>query len=290
MAEKAHSGGWMQWAVRGRTLDLRSEALIMGVVNVTPDSFSDGGQFFNESAAVDHGLALAAEGAAILDIGGESTRPGAEPVSAAEQIRRVVPVIRRLAGVWAGVLSVDTTLAEVAEAALEAGAHVVNDVSGLRADPAMAAVVKSRAAGVVVMHMQGEPRTMQKAPKYDDVAAEVAAFFAGRLDFCRAAGLQEESLVFDPGIGFGKTLEHNLSLLRALDRLSPPGRPLMLGVSRKSFIGAVLGSREIDDRFWPTVALTSLGRERGGRLFRVHDVRANAEALKMSQAILSGGA
>ncbi len=290
MAEKAHGDGGMRWRVRGRTLDLRSEAQVMGVVNVTPDSFSDGGQFFAPEAAITHGLEMAAEGAAILDIGGESTRPGAEPVDAAEQIRRVVPVIRGLAAKCDAVLSVDTTLAAVAEAALAAGAHVVNDISGLRADPAMPAVARRWDAGVVIMHMQGEPRTMQKAPKYDDVVAEVAAFFAERWDFCRASGIADDRVVFDPGIGFGKTLGHNLALLRHLDRLAPDGRPLMLGVSRKSFIGKIVGSTALEDRFWSTVALTSLGRERGCRIFRVHDVRPNVEAMKMTQAILSGGA
>ncbi len=262
----------------------------MGVVNVTPDSFSDGGLFLDHAAAVDHGLKMLAEGADVLDVGGESTRPGAEPVPAAEQIRRVVPVVRALRAQTEALLSVDTASAEVAAAALEAGADVVNDVTALRADAAMARVCAEAGCGVILMHMQGEPRTMQHAPAYADVVAEVRAFFAGRLDHALAAGLAREAIMFDPGIGFGKTVAHNLALLRHLDALSPaPDRPVALGVSRKSFLGRVLGSDAMGDREWPTVALTSLGREKGARLFRVHDVRPNVHALRMTEAILSAG-
>ena len=260
----------------------------MGVLNVTPDSFSDGGRFVDPSAAVEHGLDMVRAGAAILDLGGESTRPGAERVAADEQIRRTRPVIERLRQRTDALISIDTTLASVAMAALEAGADIVNDVSGLRDDVGMAEVCARFGAGVVIMHMQGEPRTMQVAPCYGDVTSEVRGFFAERAAVAMAAGIDPGAIVFDPGIGFGKSLEHNLTLIREIDRLSPePVRPILLGVSRKSFIGRVLGSDSMDDRAWPTVALTSLGREKGVRLFRVHDVAPNHQALRLTEAVLA---
>jgi len=259
----------------------------MGVLNVTPDSFSDGGQFVDVGRAVAHGLAMAEAGAAIIDLGGESTRPGAQPVPAAEQIRRTWPVIAGLRERSEVLVSIDTTLAEVAEAALAAGADIVNDISGLRGDPAMAGVCARTGAGVVLMHMQGEPRTMQSAPQYEDVVAEVRAFFVRQLAAAEAAGVARAAVVLDPGIGFGKTLEHNLSLIRQLGGRPPVAdRPVLLGVSRKSFLGRVLGSGEMADRAWATVALTSLGREKGARLFRVHDVRPNVQALRLTEAVL----
>lgn len=262
----------------------------MGVVNVTPDSFSDGGAYAGMDEAVVHGLAMAEDGAAILDLGGESTRPGAQRVPAAEQIRRTRPVIEALRRRSDVLISIDTTLAAVAEAAVEAGADIVNDVSGLRGDAAMAGVCARTGVGVVVMHMQGEPRTMQKAPAYDDVVAEVRDFFRCQAAAAAAAGIDLRALVFDPGIGFGKSLEHNLSLIRALGALAPSaGRPLLLGASRKSFLGKILGSEELADREWPTVALTSLGREKGARIFRVHQVRPNAQALRLTEAVLAAG-
>jgi dihydropteroate synthase len=260
----------------------------MGVLNVTPDSFSDGGRFADPAAAVACGLAMAAEGAAILDVGGESTRPGAEPVPADVESARVLPVIRGLRARWDGLISIDTAKAAVAAAALEAGADIVNDVTGLRGDPAMAAVCRAARCGVVVMHMQGEPRTMQQAPFYQDVAAEVAAFLLARRDALVAAGLEADRLCYDPGIGFGKTVAHNLELLRALGRLAPPGRPLLLGVSRKSFLGRVLGTGDLAAREWPTVALTAWAREAGARVFRVHEVRPNVEALRMAEEVAFG--
>jgi dihydropteroate synthase len=279
------------WKHRRGTLDLTARGAVMGVLNVTPDSFSDGGQFVDAERAVAHGLAMVEAGAALIDLGGESTRPGAEPVPAAEQIRRTRPVIealRRRSGV---LISIDTTLAAVAEAALAAGADIVNDVSGLRGDAEMAGVCARTGAGVVIMHMQGEPRTMQAAPHYDDVVAEVSSFFRWQLAVAEAAGVVREAVVFDPGIGFGKTLEHNLALIRALGVLSPiPGRPVVLGVSRKSFLGRLLGSEDLADRAWPTVALTSLGRELGARVFRVHEVRPNEQALRMTEAVLGAEA
>ena len=233
-----------------------------------------------------HARRLIAEGAAILDIGGESTRPGAAPVSAAEEIARTAPVVTAVRAEWDGWISIDTNKAAVAAAALAAGADIVNDVSGLRADPAMAGLCAASACGVVVMHMQGEPRTMQHAPHYLDVVAEVTAFFARRLADLGQAGIQPEALCFDPGIGFGKTLAHNLALLRALDQLSPPGRPLLLGVSRKSFLAQLLGSHDLARRDAASAALTALARAQGVMLHRVHAVRPNLDALLVTEAML----
>lgn len=235
---------------------------------------------------MDHARRMIAEGAEIIDIGGESTRPGSQSVPADQEIARTLPVVRALRAEWDGWISIDTSKASVAAAALDAGADVVNDVSGLRADPAMPGVCASAECAVVVMHMQGEPRTMQACPRYDDVVAEVAGFFAERMTTLSAAGIHPECLCLDPGIGFGKLSEHNVGLLRSLDCLSPPGRPLLLGVSRKSFIGGILGNPDLALREWPTVAITSLAREKGVMLHRVHAVRPNREALRMTEAIL----
>ncbi len=258
----------------------------MGVVNVTADSFSDGGRFIDVDAAVAQALRLVREGAEIIDIGGESTRPGAEPMDEAEELRRVLPVIERLAGDTRFVISIDTMKPAVACAAVERGAAIINDVTGLR-DPAMREMVRGTGAAAIAMHMQGEPRTMQRAPHYDDVCAEVGLFFRQVFDACLRCEIDPMSLAFDPGIGFGKTLEHNLTLIRNLDEIRVSGRPIVLGVSRKSFIGKVLGSDAMEDREWPTVALTSYGRARGANVFRVHEARANAEALRMTEAILN---
>jgi dihydropteroate synthase len=274
----------MLWQTRTHTFDLSRRGVVMGVLNVTPDSFSDGGRWLDVDAAVAHAETMAAEGAEIIDIGGESTRPGAVEVPEAEEIARILPVIERLAGRM--IVSVDTRKPAVARAALAAGAEILNDIGGLR-DPAMLEVAKESGAGVVVMHMQGEPATMQNAPHYDDVIHDVRVFFCHALERAIKSGVPAEKLVFDPGIGFGKTVDHNLALLRRLPELAVEERPLMLGVSRKSFLGKVLGSTALEDRFWPTVALTSYGRERGVRLFRVHDVRANVEALRMTEAIIA---
>jgi dihydropteroate synthase len=212
------------------------------------------------------------------------------PVAAEEQVRRVVPVIAALRKKSEVLISIDTSSAEVARAGLEAGADIINDITGLRGDPCMAALAARTRVGVVIMHMQGEPRTMQSNPSYVDVVAEVRAFFRERLEAAERAGISPEALVFDPGIGFGNTVAHNLALLAKLDSLPPaPDRPLLLGVSRKSFIGRVVGSESMADRHWPTVALTAWGRVKGARLFRVHDGRDNAHALRMTEAILSAG-
>lgn len=278
----------MQWLIRGTTHDLSRRGLIMGIVNVTPDSFSDGGRFADSGRAVEHALRLVNEGADILDIGGESTRPGAEPVSEAEELRRVLPVIRAVRSQTRALISIDTMKAAVASAALDAGADILNDVTGLRGDPLMLRLAAASDAGLVVMHMIGTPRTMQTAPTYTDVVAEVRGYFEARLAILEKAGIDPRRVVLDPGFGFGKTLEHNLALLRALPSLAPANRPLLVGVSRKSMISGLLNSPDLADRDWPTVALTSGCRELGARILRVHEVRANAEALRMTEAVLDG--
>jgi dihydropteroate synthase len=256
----------------------------MGVVNVTPDSFSDGGQFLDADAAVEHGLRLTAEGADILDVGGESTRPGADPVSEDEELGRVVPVIERLASDGRARLSIDTTKVAVARAALDAGASLVNDVSAFRFDPGMAALVAETGVGCCLMHMLGKPRTMQEAPRYDDVVSEVKAFLEERLAFAVSEGVDEERVWLDPGIGFGKTVEHNLELLRRLDEIVAIGRPVVVGTSRKSFLGKLAGGRDEGERLPGTIATNVLALERGASVFRVHDVAQNADALAVAAA------
>lgn len=261
----------------------------MGVVNVTPDSFSDGGRYLDPQAAVAHGLRLEAEGAAILDIGGESTRPGATPVPAGEERRRVIPVIEglRAAGAKARI-SIDTSKAVVAAAALEAGATLVNDVTALRGDPELAEVLRGAGEEVelCLMHMQGEPRTMQRNPTYGDVVGDVKAFLAQRLDAAVAAGIDGRRILVDPGIGFGKTPEHNLELLRRLAELLDLGAPLLIGTSRKSFLGRITG-RDVADRLPATIATNVIALMHGARIFRVHDVRAVHDALKLAAATVS---
>jgi dihydropteroate synthase len=257
---------------------------IMGVVNVTPDSFSDGGSFDDAAAAIAHGRRLVAEGAAILDVGGESTRPGAEPVPVALELDRVIPVIEGLASTGAQ-LSVDTMKLAVAEAALDAGATYVNDVTAFRHDPELAALVADRGADCCLMHMLGEPRTMQRDPRYDDVVGDIKAFLQERMAAAVAAGVAEERIQLDPGIGFGKTIEHNLELLRRLDELVAIGRPLVIGTSRKSFLGRITG-RDVTERVHATVATSVMAFERGARVFRVHDVAATADALAVAAATL----
>lgn len=278
----------MTWRIGSRTLDLTQSGLIMGIVNVTPDSFSDGGRFADPGRAVEHALAMVADGADILDIGGESTRPGAEPVGEAEELRRVLPVIRALRSQSQVLISIDTMKASVARAALDAGADIINDVTGLRGDAAMVRLAAERDCGLVAMHMIGDPQTMQTAPHYDDVVAEVRSYLNERLRRLTASGIAPERIALDPGFGFGKTLEHNLSLLRHLPQLAIGDRPLLIGVSRKSMIGKVLHSTDMADRHWPTIALTAYAREHGARILRVHDVKPNAHALRMIEAIRGG--
>ena len=251
---------------------------------MTPDSFSDGGLFLDADAAVEHGLRLAAEGADILDVGGESTRPGAGPVAEDEELRRVVPVIERLASDGRARLSIDTTKVAVARAALDAGASMVNDVSAFRFDPGMPALVAETGAGCCLMHMLGEPRTMQEDPRYDDVVSEVKAFLEERLAFAVSEGVDEEGVWLDPGIGFGKTVEHNLELLRRLDEIVAIGRPVVVGTSRKSFLGRLVGGRAEGERLPGTIATNVLALERGASVFRVHDVAQNADALAVAAA------
>jgi dihydropteroate synthase len=256
----------------------------MGVVNVTPDSFSDGGAFDDTAAAIAHGRRLVAEGAGIVDVGGESTRPGAEPVPVAQELERVIPVIEGLASAGAQ-LSIDTMKLAVAEAALDAGATYVNDVTAFRHDPEMAALVAERGADCCLMHMLGEPRTMQRDPRYVDVVDDIKAFLHERMAAAVAAGVPDERIQLDPGIGFGKTLEHNLELLRRLDELVAIGRPLVIGTSRKSFLGRITG-RDVTERVHATVATSVMAFERGARVFRVHDVAATADALAVAAATL----
>ncbi len=256
----------------------------MGVVNVTPDSFSDGGLYLDAQAAVAHGEELVGDGAEILDVGGESTRPGAEPVDEDEELRRVLPVVEGLAKA-AATISIDTSKATVAEAAIAAGVSIVNDVTALRGDPEMAALCAQRGVGVVLMHMPGNPRTMQDDPTYDDVVDDVKAFLAGRVEAAVAAGVEEERIWLDPGIGFGKTLEHNLELLRRLGELRELGRSLVVGTSRKSFIGRVDGS-DVGHRLGGTIASCVLAAAEGADVLRVHDVGETVQALRVTGAIL----
>ncbi len=257
---------------------------LMGVVNVTPDSFSDGGLYFEAGAAVAHGEELVGVGAAILDVGGESTRPGAEEVPVEEELRRVEPVIAGLSGGEAAI-SVDTSKAAVAAAALDAGAEIVNDVTALRGDAEMGALCGERGATVVLMHMLGTPRTMQDEPRYADVVDEVRAFLAGRIEAATVAGIAEERIWLDPGIGFGKTAEHNLELLRRLAELRDLGRPLVVGASRKSFIGKVDGS-DAGERLGGTIASSVLAAAEGADVLRVHDVAEVGQAMAVAGAIL----
>lgn len=260
---------------------------LMGIVNVTPDSFSDGGRFFDAEDALSQSLALVREGAAIVDIGGESTRPGSDAVSLDEEVRRVVPVVEALAERVGVPISVDTMKAEVARRALAAGAALINDVSALRYDEAMVDVVAESGRPVCLMHMKGEPKTMQDDPRYHDVVDEVLSFLEERMAFALARGVREEQIVLDPGIGFGKTVEHNLALLGRLERFTALGRPVLLGASRKRFLGAILGSTPAE-RITGTVATTVIGLLAGAHIFRVHDVRPNFEALRVTLAVLEG--
>lgn len=275
-----------QWAVRGATLPLR-RPLLMGILNVTPDSFSDGGRYRDPARALAHAERLVAEGAGMLDVGGESTRPGAAEVPEAEELARVVPVIRLLAARLGVPLSVDTRRAAVARAALAEGAVVVNDVSAL-GDPEMSAVVAEAGAGVVLMHMRGTPRTMQLDPVYRDVVAEVGAELDVAVSLARAAGIAEERIVLDPGIGFGKRLPHNLALIRRLGELAARGFPVLLGTSRKAFLGTLLGGAPPEQRAVGTAAACVMGWLQGARIFRVHDVREAREALTVAEAIQTG--
>lgn len=278
----------MRWRCRDRAFDLTDRALVMGVLNVTPDSFSDGGRHFEPAAAIARGQELIAEGADLIDVGAESTRPGAEPVPAAEQWRRLEPVLRELAREPAACLSVDTASSEVAARALDAGARLVNDVTAL-ADPGMAKVVAAAGAGAVLMHMKGTPADMQRDPRYDDAPVEVAAWLGERLEWARSRGIDEECLAVDPGIGFGKALGHNLALLSRLDRIAALGRPVVVGVSRKSFIGRLLDA-PVDQRLEGGLAAAAVAVFLGAAVVRTHDVAATRRAVAIAAAIRAGGA
>jgi dihydropteroate synthase len=274
------------WKIGKRVFDVSRHGLIMGVLNVTPDSFSDGGEFLTADKGTERGLQMAAEGAHIIDVGGESTRPGSEPVTVQEELRRVIPVIENLRRKLDVPISIDTSKAEVARPAIEAGASIVNDVTGGRGDDQMLPLVAETKSAFILMHMQGTPRTMQIQPRYTDVVEEISEFF--RQQYALAIGLNIDpmAIAFDPGIGFGKTLDHNLELLAHLEQFRVHDRPVVVGVSRKSFLAKLIDSPDVGDRLAPAVALTALLRARGADVFRVHEVKENVSALRASEAIL----
>ena len=262
------------------------DPVLMGILNVTPDSFSDGGEFFGVKPAVVQAEKMLDEGAHIIDLGGESTRPGSDPVSPEEELRRVLPVVRGILESRPETkISIDTYRASTAETALDAGARVVNDVTALRGDSRMAGLVAERGCPVVLMHMLGEPKSMQRDPRYDDVVREVRDFLVGRVEYAISAGVREENVILDPGIGFGKILRHNLELLNGLNVFVELGFFVLVGASRKSFLGKILGSDATGDRLFGTVATNVIAYERGATLFRVHDIRANKEALEVAAAV-----
>lgn len=267
----------------GKPLDL-SQPRVMGILNLTPDSFSDGGRFTARDAAIRHALQMIEEGAAMVDIGGESTRPGAQPVTAQQEMDRVIPLIEALAGEIEVPISVDTSKAEVMREAVSAGAGMINDVMALRDSGALQAAAEA-AVPVCLMHMQGEPRTMQCNPHYDDVVEDVKTFLQQRLDACLASGIPQDRLIVDPGFGFGKTLSHNLALLDNLQDLEQLGVPVLVGISRKSMIGALLGDRAVEERLYGSLAAAVMAAMKGSAILRVHDVRATADALKIVSAV-----
>jgi dihydropteroate synthase len=268
------------WKLRNRVLQLESRCLVMGIVNVTPDSFSDGGRFLNTDAAIAQGLELVRQGADLLDVGGESTRPGSQPIALGEELQRVVPVVTALAQQTSVPISVDTSKADVAAACLKAGAHLINDVTGLLGDPRMAEVARDLGAGVIVMHMQGTPATMQVAPQYDDVVTDLSRFFAERIQSLTAFGIPLETIALDPGIGFGKTREHNITLLTRLAKFTGLGRPICLGVSRKGFLGKLL-DRPLEERLAGSLAAAAYALAQGAvQILRVHDVAQTRDLVR----------
>ena len=272
------------WLARGRRIHLGARPLIMGIVNVTPDSFSDGGRFLDPEKALSHAMNLVEQGADLLDVGAESTRPGARPVDAKEELKRLIPLITNLAKRIAIPISVDTMKARVAQAAIDAGASIVNDVTALRFDPEMASVVARTEVGVVLMHMQGMPETMQQTPQYEDVVQEVCAFFKARFAAAEQAGITKSQIVLDPGIGFGKLQEHNVELLNRLSVFNVLNRPILVGVSRKAFLGKIL-DRPVQDRIWGTAAAVALAVDRGAAILRVHDVAEMLDVVKVAWAL-----
>ena len=275
------------WNVLDSHYELGRFPLLMGIVNVTPDSFSEGGDHFDSDAAVRHALQIAEQGADFLDVGGESTRPGADPVPLQEELRRVIPVVERIASETKVPVSIDTTKAEVARQAIDAGAVIVNDISGLTFDDEMPAVCRETGVGVVCMHIRGTPQTMQNDPHYENVVEEIRKFFERRLDALEAAGIPRERVVLDPGIGFGKTAEQNIEILSNIPRFHSLGRPVLIGHSRKRFLGKVLG-RAVDERTQGTVGITVALAAQGTDIIRVHDVAANRDALLAWDAIANG--
>lgn len=273
------------WRIRRGSLPWGRRTLVMGILNVTPDSFSDGGRYLQPKEAIRHGLEMAEAGADIIDVGGESSRPGSEPVPAEEELRRILPVVRKLCAEADVPVSVDTTKAAVAEAALEAGASIVNDISAGRLDTAMLPAVARAGAGFVLMHMLGTPRTMQANPRYGNVVREVNGFLSERVDACEQAGVPREAIAVDPGIGFGKTVTHNLELIRGLAAFATLGVPVLVGPSRKSFIGTVTG-RQVDDRLWSTAGAVAVAILRGAHAVRVHDVPEMIQVARMIDAIV----
>jgi dihydropteroate synthase len=285
-AASAPRGGFVL-STRHGNIDMVRRTAVMGIVNVTPDSFSDGGKFFDADRAAAHGERLAAEGADVLDIGGESTRPGAEPVGIEEELRRVIPVIQKLRAKISIPISIDTLKSEVARAALDAGADIVNDVTALEADAEMAALVAREGVPVILMHMQGTPRTMQRSPTYDDVVEEVRDYLKRRVDYAVERGVAVENIVIDPGIGFGKNLEHNLALLRGLPALADAGLPLLVGASRKAFIGRLLDAGP-EERLEGSLAAAVAAALAGANMIRVHDVKEAVRALRVADALRFG--
>ena len=275
---------FMDVQARQRVIGLAGRPLLLGIVNVTPDSFSDGGRYFDSEAAVAHAVRLVDEGADMLDIGAESTRPGAAPVEAIEELRRLIPVVKAIAKAVAVPISVDTSKASVAKAAIDEGAVIVNDVTGLQGDPAMVDLIAQTGAGIVLMHMQGTPQTMQQAPEYHDVVEDVAAFLSAQAQYAIGRGVAQSQIILDPGIGFGKLLVQNLDLLGQLSRFVQLGYPLLIGPSRKSFIGQLTG-QPVEDRAWGTAAAVAIAVEQGAHILRVHDVRAMRDVVEVAAAI-----
>ena len=280
----------MEWTCREQRFDFSNGPLLMGILNVTPDSFSDGGRYDTTAAALQQATQMLADGADIIDIGGESTRPGAVAVDATTECQRVIPVIQAIRATHpAATLSIDTSKAAVADAALIAGAAIINDVTAMEGDPAMPAVACAHAAGVVLMHMQGDPRSMQQAPRYDDAVRDVASYLAGRATALETAGLPAAHIALDPGLGFGKSVDHNLALIAGLAHLAKLGYPVLIGLSRKRFLGR-LTSQGVDDRLAASLAGLSCAIMRGARIVRVHDVAASRDAINVAYAIASAEA
>jgi dihydropteroate synthase len=275
----------IQWKVNDKTIDLTHHAHIMGILNITPDSFSDGGFFVDPELALQHALIMERDGATIIDVGGESTRPGASQVSIQEEIKRIRPIIRRLKKNCQTLISIDTTKAAVAEAALAEGADIINDISGCTSDPNMIQVVKTSSAGIILMHMQGNPQTMQVQPSYSNVTEEISQFLKTQINHCLQHGIDPKRIAIDPGFGFGKSLQHNITLFQDLPILAQLNYPILIGTSRKSMLAQITQTKSMSERSAPTIATTALGFQLGARLFRVHEVKPNYEALLMINAI-----